>query len=318
MVSVDGNPVGGTIYPASGTAFGTSQTDSISLPAGTHIIRFGGSVTADKTAFIDQVHVNLLTTSVLTDSIPLIANRSFENPPVGDYQYRAVGASWTIRQNAGVAVNGSTFGPPTAPSGMQVAFLQGISDISQNVYLNPGIYKVIFKSAYRNATGSGQGINVSLNGTQIGSTIYPVSGTAFGTSQTSTVSVASGWKVLQFTSTYNGDKTAFIDSVGFVKVSGPSSSSLIPTVLKDVLPDPVHLYPNPSNGVVNIDIKGSTGQIITAVFYNGQGLEVYRTKAIGAMRQTVDLHPGSGPAKLYIARFYVGNRVYARKLIVSN
>ncbi|SEM84533.1 Por secretion system C-terminal sorting domain-containing protein [Mucilaginibacter gossypiicola] len=318
VVSVDGNPVGSIIYPASGTAFGTSQTDSIPLPAGMHIIRFTGSVTADKTAFIDQVHVNLLSTSVLADSIPLIANRGFENPPVGDYQYRAVGASWTIRQNAGVAVNGSTFGPPTAPSGTQVAFLQGISDISQNVYLNPGIYKVVFKSAYRNATGSGQGINVSLNGTQIGSTIYPVSGTAFGTSQTSTVSVTSGWKVLQFTSTYNGDKTAFIDSVGFVKVSGPSSSSLIPAALKDVLPDPVHLYPNPSNGVVNVDIKGSAGQNITAVFYNAQGLEVYRAKAVGAMRQTVDLHPGNGPAKLYIARFYVGNRVYARKLIVSN
>lgn len=80
----------------------------------------------------------------------------------------------------------------------------------------------------------------------------------------------------------------------------------------------INVYPNPSNGMVNIEVKGASNQKIIAIFYNPQGLEVYRTQGVGAITQTVNLHASFGIGKIYIAKFYIGNNVYTRKLIVNN
>lgn len=215
-VSVDGKMIGNTIYPVSGTAFGVSETDSFKVREGLHIIKFAGSLSADKTAFIDDIEIVFIDSSI-DDDIPFIANCGFENPGISTFQYRPIGGSWTFRSNSGVQRNGSAFGAPIAPEGVQTAFFQGACDISQLVYFTAGTYKIIFKAAYRNSSGSGQGIDVSVNNNKVGSTIFPSSGTAFGKYESDLFTVPSGNQLIQISGTYNGDKTAFLDSISILK-----------------------------------------------------------------------------------------------------
>ncbi len=76
---------------------------------------------------------------------------------------------------AGVSTNNSDFteGNPKAPSGAQVAFIQGDASISQTVYLTPGVYDLSMLAAQRiDGRGLTQGIEVLVGPT--GGTQEPV------------------------------------------------------------------------------------------------------------------------------------------------
>src|SRR5262249_55722068 len=70
---------------------------------------------------------------------------------------------------SGIAANGSAFGNPNAPQGVQSAFVQEYGTISQSISgLTPGtIYTLTFSAAQR--PGNHQTWNVTMNGSVIGS-----------------------------------------------------------------------------------------------------------------------------------------------------
>ena len=49
---------------------------------------------------------------------------AFETPATNRYVYNPTGGSWTFSVSAGVQRNGSAWGAPNAPDGVQTAFLQ--------------------------------------------------------------------------------------------------------------------------------------------------------------------------------------------------
>ena len=114
-------------------------------------------------------------------------NGSFETPNIGtaNYSYNTSGATWTFSGNSGIQNNGSPWNAPSAPDGVQTAFLQGLNGnngtISQSWNWSAGTYTVSFRAAqrYHNNATNNQGIRVLLNDTLL-TTITP-SGTSFST-----------------------------------------------------------------------------------------------------------------------------------------
>ena len=64
-----------------------------------------------------------VSSSVNAQSPSGIQNGSFETPSIASYAYRP-SSSWTFIGNAGIQHNGSAWGAPNAPDGVQTAFLQ--------------------------------------------------------------------------------------------------------------------------------------------------------------------------------------------------
>jgi hypothetical protein len=143
-----------------------------------------------------------------------LVNPSFETPvlPSGGYQYNpsATGIGWTFSSNSGIQGNGSAWSAAAAPDGVQTAFIQSISSISQTLSLNAGSYTLTFKAAQRN--GQIQPVRVTVDGTQIGSLVSPPS-TGFSSFSIPFSVATTGSHTIVFTGTDSNDRTTFIDSV---------------------------------------------------------------------------------------------------------
>jgi cell surface hyaluronidase len=217
QVQVDGTAVG-TFTPA-GTSYADYVTNSFTVTAGSHTIRFVGldpdGPDKDNTAFIDQVRVNRVLTGV--------ADPGFETPPVGTgtygaFRYNPSGSPWTFDAGSGVAGNGSGFtgGNPAAPEGTQVAFLQATGSISLSVALAAGTYSLGFSAAQRaNFQYSSQTVQVQVDGTAVGTfTPGSASYTAYTTAR---FTVKAGSHTIRFVGLDpdgpDKDNTAFIDQV---------------------------------------------------------------------------------------------------------
>ncbi len=89
-----------------------------------------------------------------------VTNSSFESGATG----------WTFSGTSGVVVNGNTtLNPPTAPDGTHAAYITGTGSISQTVTIPAGEdADVNFDAGY---TGAGDPIDVTVNGTDVGSFI---------------------------------------------------------------------------------------------------------------------------------------------------
>ncbi len=123
-VTVDGAQVG-AINPVN-NLYGSYASSTFAVPTGPHTIEFLGldPKGGDNTAFIDQV---TLTANAVNDG-------SFEQPALatGTYQFAPAGSPWQFMGTAGIAQNGSAYSAGTgAPNGVQVAFIQGNSRMSQ-------------------------------------------------------------------------------------------------------------------------------------------------------------------------------------------
>lgn len=143
----------------------------------------------------------------------LVADEGFEAPVLtpATFAYNPAGGAWAFTGFSGIASNGSGFGNPTAPEGVQCAILQGTSFFDQVVtFPSTGDYPVSYKSANRELF-SDQTIEFSIDGTLIdtfnpGSQSYqPHSFTAIG--------VTAGNHTVRLTGTSGTLNTCFVDIV---------------------------------------------------------------------------------------------------------
>jgi hypothetical protein len=156
-------------------------------------------------------------------SVPVDDN-SFESADVGlnHSQYGGSSGGWTFAaqtndhgpSGSGVAANGSEFINLDAPTGHQVAFIQGQGAISRDVtFAESGDYAISFLAALRDYGGGSNPITVQVDGVNVG-TFTPGS-TAFQLYQTDSFSVTAGTHHITFAGLTTGgaDKTSFIDNV---------------------------------------------------------------------------------------------------------
>jgi hypothetical protein len=211
-VLIDGNVVG--TFTPSGTSYQRYSTPAFTVTAGTHTITFQGldSAGGDNTAFLDQVAV----TSTIAVAV---GDPRFDQVVVGtgNFQYDPTGSPWAFSGLSGISGNNSGFtaGNPTAPQGVQVAFLQETGSFTQTVTgWVAGTYVLTFYAAQReNYQAHQQNFNVLIDGNVV-STFTP-SGTSYHTYSTATFTVTAGTHTITFRGLDNagGDNTVFIDSV---------------------------------------------------------------------------------------------------------
>ncbi len=161
--------------------------------------------------------VQFLTSPITTNGI---ANGGFEVPATNGYVYNPTGGGWTFAVSAGIQQNGSAFGAPNAPDGVQTAFLQdgtigGNGTIFHSIYLaSSGTYTVSFLAALRayQTSPTPMSFQVTFDSTVVG-TFSPTS-TNFSSFTTNPISLSAGFHTLSFVGTGAApDTTDFIDSV---------------------------------------------------------------------------------------------------------
>ena len=142
-----------------------------------------------------------------------ILNTGFEYPLTSTFQYGAFTNGWTFDTQSGIQRNASAWGAPTAPQGIQTAFVQRTGVITETVNFTAGSFKVGFFAAKR--TGNTQTVEVYYDSTLIG-TITPASSTAWTYYTTNAFTATAGAHTIKFVGTQTTDQTAFIDAVDIV------------------------------------------------------------------------------------------------------
>ncbi|MBB6672251.1 hypothetical protein [Cohnella nanjingensis] len=141
-----------------------------------------------------------------------VANGGFESPVTSTYMYGPFTNEWAFSGNSGVQHNGSVWGAPNAPQGVQTLFLQGPGNISQTVnFQTDGFYSIKFQAAKRTTSGGTQSFDVYFDHTAVGS-FTPSSG-SFSQFMTNGFHATAGHHTIQFVGTTTGDNTDFIDAV---------------------------------------------------------------------------------------------------------
>ena len=175
--------------------------------------------------------------------INLYLNLGFETPSVGagNYQTAPSGAAWTFGGisggGSGIAGNGSGYSNPNAPEGVQAAFLQTYSTISQTLSgFVPGTnYTITYLAAQRSSPqNGGQTWNVTIDGAVIKTNNpgpAPTSYTAYTANFTATA--ATHFLAFVGTDLNGGDNTVFIDNISF---NPPLGTNLAPMVATNTLP----------------------------------------------------------------------------------
>lgn len=191
----------------------------------------GGSVADSPAAFVTVINTNV--------------NFGFETPSIGtgNFVYNPSGAFWTFTgssgNGSGLLANGSGFGNPNAPQGMQAAFVQSYGSISQLLYgFTPGTtYTITYSAAQRSGANQhgGESWDVMIDNSIItnnnpGATSY--------TTYTATFTASAFTHALSFVGTdlAGGDNTVFLDNVSI----SPPISQVPPSVM----------LINPTNGAV--------------------------------------------------------------------
>jgi hypothetical protein len=257
-----------------------------------------------------------------------IANAGFEAPIVGtaQFEYNPVGSGWTFSAQSGstgsgICANGSAFnsGNPSAPQGLQVAFLQGSGSISQTFsgLLAGATYQLSFYAAQRNNVYGqqlGQTWRVAIDGTVVGSYSPPESAQSYVLYTTNFTASASSSHTISFVGTdaNGGDNTVFIDGVNLTQVT--------PQLLADagfetpVLAAAQYAYSPAGSGwtfsAQSNSINGAGITANTSAFNSGnplapQGSQVAFLQGLGSISQTfTGLVAGAG----YQLSFYAAQR----------
>jgi hypothetical protein len=219
-VLIDGNFVS-SVTP-SGTSYQGYTTAPFTVTAGMHTIEFQGlnSAGGDNTSFLDQIGLSIV-------GLPTIGNPGFEQVVVGGgtFKYDPTGSAWTFSGPAGISGNGSAFtgSNPPAPQGVQVAFLQEASSITQSVAgWSAGTYVLTFDAAQRANMASHQNFNVLIDG-NVMSTFTP-SSTSYQSYSTAPFTVGAGNHTIAFQglNSTGGDNTVFLDQVALTSDVIPS------------------------------------------------------------------------------------------------
>jgi fibronectin type 3 domain-containing protein len=210
-----------TSYGASGLPSGLSVNTSTGSISGTPTASgtYNATISATNSGGTGSATLAINVTPVV--STP---NFGFETPNISTYQYNPSGGSWTFTARSGstgsgITANGSGFTSSNgnAPQGVQAAFLQGTSTISQAISgLTPGsTYIVTFSAAQRvTYNNGGQTWNVTMNGTTLASYAPGESASAY-TMYAAQFTATAATETLAFvgTNTNGGDNTIFLDNV---------------------------------------------------------------------------------------------------------
>ena len=195
--------------------------------------------------------------------VPTVLNFGFETPTIPSYSYNPSGGSWAFTaqsgaNGSGITANGSAFtaANPSTLEGNQVAFLQGVSTITQSLSgFTAGIkYKIIFSAAQRGNGNGGQTWSVRINGSTIGNFAPAASATNYIDYSTNFTATATT-QTLAFVGTdlNGGDRTVFLDNVRLLV--GPS----LPTGLTAAPGNSqVTLSWVPASGATSYYVKRST------------------------------------------------------------
>ena len=176
------------------------------------------------------VTANLWQLSPFTFNYASGANCGFETPSVGSgYYYNPSGGLWTFSgasgNGSGLVGNGSVFGNPNAPQGVQAAFVQKTGTFSQAISgFTPGInYTISFLAAER--PHNAQSWNVTVNGVAVGSFNPGPNATSY-VNYTAAFAATAATETVAFVGTdlAGGDNTVFIDNV---RITAPP---MVPTV----------------------------------------------------------------------------------------
>jgi alpha-L-rhamnosidase len=198
-----------------------------------------------------------------------IPDFSFETPLVSDYQYDPTNATWVFSgaspNGSGLIANGSGFGNPPAPDGVQAAFVQSYGTISQTLsgFVPRTNYTVSYYAAQRSGANQngGESWNVLIDGAVI-QTNQP--GATSYTNYSATFTATAGTQTLSFAGTdlATGDNTVFIDDV---RISPP----ITPGISTVTLTSPANNASFLSSGTVDLTATVATnGNSINSVqFY---------------------------------------------------
>jgi alpha-L-rhamnosidase len=158
----------------------------------------------------------------------LLTNGGFEFPMVTNYQYNPSDAGWTFTEQSGnngsgLTPNGTLFNSsnPNAPEGIQAAFLQGTSTLSQVIsgFVPGASYAVVFSAAQRAGQyqESVQTWDLKLDNTVLASCTPPASATDY-VDYTANFTATAAEHTLAFVGTdlQGGDNTVFLDNVRIV------------------------------------------------------------------------------------------------------
>jgi len=174
-------------------------------------------------------------TRVANFSLDTTTNFGFELPHIspGSYLYNPSSAIWTFNgssgSGSGLIANGSGFGNPSAPEGVQAAFVQGYGVISQTLSgFTPGTLYTITYSAAQRSGGSqhaGESWNVAVDNNPIKSN---TPGLTSYTTYTATFTASAMIHNLSFVGTdlAGGDNTVFLDNVRITPALNPAAPSV--------------------------------------------------------------------------------------------
>ncbi len=202
---------------------GTNYTDTSVSNNATYFYVVSAIVTGVETANSSEVSAS---------PAGYVSNFGFETPSVGGYQYNPSGAGWTFTPSSGVngsgiAANNSGFtsGNSNAPQGAQVAFLQGISNISQTLLglVSGATYQVTFSAAQRNniyGQQAGQTWLLQVDGMTIGNYSPPESAQSYVDYNATFTASSAASHTISFvgTDTAGGDNTVLLDNVRIAPV----------------------------------------------------------------------------------------------------
>jgi hypothetical protein len=247
-----------------------------------------------------------------------ISDSSFEAPALAAAAYQIAPGStqWQYTGIAGVSSNGSGFtaGNPNAPDGNQVAFIKNNGSISQQVYLDAGVYNLVFLAAQRtNYQTQNQELEMLVDGAEVGVTIpsnINLNGTvnyAYTTYRSLNFPVTTGLHtvVLQGMSPATSDSTIFLDQVATV----PVYDGLIDGGFEQLSLAPNGYATDPSgtvwqfSGTAGISRNGSDFATNWVVAQNApQGYQTGYVQGTGSISQTVYLDAGSYELSLLAAQ----------------
>ena len=145
---------------------------------------------------------------------------AFPDPDSNGYEYRPEGTPWTFSLNVGYSKtpSGFTSGNPAPPEGLQVLFLQGLGQASQELILDEGTYTLSFHAAQRLNFGTPiQQIQILVDGVSLG-IFQPSSSGAYEYFETTFAVPVGGAYVLELKGLVSPqDTTVLVDDLRLVK-----------------------------------------------------------------------------------------------------
>ncbi len=228
-----------------------------------------------------------------------ITNGCFESPSTATYQYGPFTSGWTFGIYTGVQRNSSIWGAPTAPEGIQTAFIQQTGVITQNVNFIAGSYKVGFYAAKRAGDAASQTLKVYYDATLI-ATITPASSSTWTYYTTNAFTATAGAHSIKFVGQATTGYSAFVDAVDVVLQTTLTNGGFETPATTSFIYSPFTngwTFLAESNGLSGVQKNGSAWGAPTAP----EGTQTAFLQAAGRIYQDLAFAAGSYKITFYAA-----------------